>query len=43
MPVPYYLDYYNFEVSFEVGKYEFANFVLFFQDSLGNILSLLFP
>lgn len=30
MPVPYYLDYCNFEVNFEAGKYEFSNFFSFF-------------
>ena len=36
MPVLHCLDYYTFELSFEIGKCESSNTVLHFQDCSGN-------
>ena len=35
MPIPHYLEYSSFVVSFESKKCESSNFVLLFQDCFG--------
>ena len=42
MPVPYYLDYCSFVVSFEIGKYVSSNSILLFQYCFGYSESLAF-
>ena len=43
IPVPYYFDYYSFEIYFEIRQYNCWNFILLFQDCSDSSGSFIFP